>query len=399
MIEIRQGFKISFKGGLSLKFITKYNSYELWGWIQRVDFDGVGFTVGVSNNNSDDDYVFSESLQISDTAMIILYGTTDRNVVVEAIKSMTLKKAKARIDLGLFELGKKYVEVINSNSLNINYVAASETEIQYNILKLLRNIRQSCPNDYQSRGCQLLGFRALYNYHPETLLKVICDLKEAGAIENSKTVPVLDGGIYIKTRGIKLLKKLERQNQFKINVSYQEPSSATVKNKVFIIHGRNEALRKSMFEFLRSIGLQPIEWVDAIRATGKPSPYIGEILDAAFEHAQVIIALLTPDDEARLMPQYCCPCEPEFEKILAPQARPNVLFETGMAFGRSQERTVIVEIGHLRPFSDIAGRHVVRLNDSPEKRLELISRLKLAGCEVNSEGTDWLSAGKFEFMK
>ena len=52
--------------------------------------------------------------------------------------------------------------------------------------------------------------------------------------------------------------------------------------KVFVIHGRNEAARKGLFDFLRSIGLDPIEWSEAIRLTGKGSPYIGQVLDAAF---------------------------------------------------------------------------------------------------------------------
>jgi len=39
---------------------------------------------------------------------------------------------------------------------------------------------------------------------------------------------------------------------------------------VFVIHGRNEAARKSMFEFLRAIGLKPLEWSQALAATGGP---------------------------------------------------------------------------------------------------------------------------------
>lgn len=167
------------------------------------------------------------------------------------------------------------------------------------------------------------------------------------------------------------------------------------RGKVFLVHGRNEFLRRSMFEFLRSIGLKPMEWVEAIELTGKASPYIGEILEAAFGSAQAIIALLTPDDEARLIPQLVRNHDPDFEKNLTPQARPNVIFETGMAFGMSQDRTIIVEVGNLRPFSDIAGRHVIRLNDTPERRFELISRLRMAGCDVNIDGTDWLTAGSF----
>lgn len=165
--------------------------------------------------------------------------------------------------------------------------------------------------------------------------------------------------------------------------------------KVFLIHGRNEFLRRSMFEFLRSIGLKPMEWVEAIELTGKASPYIGEILNAAFGNAQAIVALLTPDDEARLLPELVRIHDPDFEKNLTPQARPNVIFETGMAFGMSQDRTIIVEVGNLRPFSDIAGRHVIRLNNTPERRFELIARLRMAGCNVNIDGTDWFTAGSF----
>lgn len=39
------------------------------------------------------------------------------------------------------------------------------------------------------------------------------------------------------------------------------------RRKVFVIHGRNESARKGLFDFLRSIGLDPIEWSEAIRLT------------------------------------------------------------------------------------------------------------------------------------
>ena len=111
-----------------------------------------------------------------------------------------------------------------------------------------------------------------------------------------------------------------------------------------------------MFAFLRSLGLRPLEWSEAVQATDNPIPYIGEILETAFTTAQAVIVLFTPDDEARLRDALRAPGEPPHETELTGQARPNVLFEAGMAMGRSQERTVLVELGSLRPFSDIAGR-------------------------------------------
>lgn len=47
---------------------------------------------------------------------------------------------------------------------------------------------------------------------------------------------------------------------------------------VFVVHGRNRELRDSMFSFLRALGLHPLEWTEALLATGKPAPYVGEAL-------------------------------------------------------------------------------------------------------------------------
>ena len=171
------------------------------------------------------------------------------------------------------------------------------------------------------------------------------------------------------------------------------PSANT--REVFVVHGRNSAARQALFEFLRAIDLRPLEWSEAVSATGKASPYVGEILDAAFSRAHAVVVLFTPDDEARLRDQLTGDGEPSYETSLTGQARPNVLFEAGMAFGRSEDRTVLVELGTLRPFSDVAGRHVIRLNDSTQRRQELAQRLQAAGYPVNLDGTDWQESGNF----
>jgi hypothetical protein len=163
---------------------------------------------------------------------------------------------------------------------------------------------------------------------------------------------------------------------------------------VFVVHGRNEDLRRAMFEFLRSINLAPIEWGTAVQLTGEGSPYIGQVLDAAFSHATAVVVLMTPDEVAYLQPRYAAgDSDPETEP--AAQARPNVLFEAGMALGRDPRRTVLVEVGKVRPFSDVAGRHAIRLTNATADRQALAQRLADAGCEVDLTGTDWHGAGDF----
>lgn len=61
-----------------------------------------------------------------------------------------------------------------------------------------------------------------------------------------------------------------------------------------------------------------------------------------------------------------------------------------MALQSHPTRTVLVEIGHTREISDLAGRNAVRLDGSAEKFNSLASRLARAGCPVRRHRSDWL---------
>ena len=175
-----------------------------------------------------------------------------------------------------------------------------------------------------------------------------------------------------------------------------EQRPATDTREVFVVHGRNYGARDALFDFLTAIDLHPLEWSEVVQLTGKTMPYIGEILDTAFSNAHAIVVLMTPDDEAKLIDTLQSEKDLPFENSLTGQARPNVLFEAGMAMGRHPERTIIVELGELRPFSDVAGLHVIRLNNTSQRRQELAQRLKTARCPVNLDGIRWHTAGDFD---
>jgi predicted nucleotide-binding protein len=165
-------------------------------------------------------------------------------------------------------------------------------------------------------------------------------------------------------------------------------------SRVFVVFGRNSTVQTSMFSFLQALGLRPIEWEQAVARTGKGSPYIGEVLDAAFNFAQAVVILMTPDDVAYLDPRWSAG-DGDPETSPRGQARPNVLFEAGMAMGRDQDHAIIVEVGDLRPFSDVGGRHAIRMDGSPQRRKALAQRLDTAGCEVDMSGDHWLTVGDF----
>ena len=168
-------------------------------------------------------------------------------------------------------------------------------------------------------------------------------------------------------------------------------------HNVFVIHGRNAQIKQSMFDFLRSIDLRPLEWSQLVASTRSGSPYIQTVLNQAFVQAQATIVLLTPDDVAMLNNSLWMKDDPEYEKRLTGQARPNVLLEAGMAIALNREQTIFVEIGELRPFSDMAGIHTLRFDGSPNSRQALVSRLKTAGCAADTDhNTDWLTTGDFQ---
>jgi predicted nucleotide-binding protein len=154
---------------------------------------------------------------------------------------------------------------------------------------------------------------------------------------------------------------------------------------VAVAYGRDTEAVTAIFGFLRHIGLRPLRWEQLRQATGTSTPYTGEIVDKAFEISQAVVVLFTPDDEARLHPDLRGQHEPETERELTGQPRQNVLIEAGMALSTHRRRTIIVEIGSLRPITNLAGLNTVRIGspNTVDSLNELTSRLETAQCPVD----------------
>jgi hypothetical protein len=105
---------------------------------------------------------------------------------------------------------------------------------------------------------------------------------------------------------------------------------AARRRTVMVVYGRDEPTRLDIFSFLRSIDLQPVEWNEAVIRTGRATPYVGETRDGS----------------------------------PAMQPRPNVILEAGMALATDERRTILVSVGPV----------VIRLNNSPERRNDLVQR-------------------------
>lgn len=172
-------------------------------------------------------------------------------------------------------------------------------------------------------------------------------------------------------------------------------------DEVFVVHGRDEAIRESMFTFLRALGLRPMEWGELMKATEKATPSIPEVVERALDRASAVVVIMTPDDEVTLTPRLHGEGEEDDETQVRRQARPNVYYEAGMAVARHPMKTIFVTVGKVKRFSDISGFHVTRLNETAAKRMEMVSKLGTArGKPIDTQGrTDYLKAGTFEIKE
>jgi predicted nucleotide-binding protein len=143
-------------------------------------------------------------------------------------------------------------------------------------------------------------------------------------------------------------------------------------------------LTEFFFDLLRRVGLRPLEFETLVARASSPSPYIGDVVRSGFEFAKACLVLFTDDEIAQLRPELGT-------DVQGFQPRPNVLFEAGMAIALQRERTVIVEVHSLRGLSDLSGIHTIRFTAGmSSERNNLMSRLKNAGCEMDTSGRAWL---------
>jgi predicted nucleotide-binding protein len=159
--------------------------------------------------------------------------------------------------------------------------------------------------------------------------------------------------------------------------------------RIFVIHGRNEKARAGLFDLLRRMGLEPMEFQSIANRVRTGSPTMEAILEKAFKDADAVIALFTPDDEATLRKSFRKASQPG-DSRKRQQPRPNVLLEAGMALGYMPKRTVFVHVGTIGAISDLAGKHYIPLDATTASKNNLASRLKAIGMPVDTSGTDWL---------
>jgi predicted nucleotide-binding protein len=170
--------------------------------------------------------------------------------------------------------------------------------------------------------------------------------------------------------------------------------------KIFVIHGRNLDAVNALAYFLRSLGLIPID-IDQLAGEEGGTASLSQIVRAGLKQAHGIIALFTPDELAFLDPQLSGSHDSSTD-LRRWQARPNVMFEAGMAFAIAPQRTILLTLStEVSLFSDVGGMHILQLANSLEARNKLRKKLIGIGCDIDQTTDSWKlveTAGDFDTL-
>lgn len=150
-----------------------------------------------------------------------------------------------------------------------------------------------------------------------------------------------------------------------VSTKSQSPSDDRMPNRVFVVHGQNDAVRTAVVEVLKQVGLEAIVLHE--------QPNMGRHLLTKFiEEADLItfaVVLMTDDDIGTFK-----------GGSLAPRARQNVILELGYFLSHlGQQRVCALITPGLETPSDFDGIVYIRMDAAGNWKGELLRELRAAG--------------------
>lgn len=175
---------------------------------------------------------------------------------------------------------------------------------------------------------------------------------------------------------------------------------AELERGIFVVHGRDAAVNRAVFQLLRRLDLKPLEWELLVHGADRGmTPPLSDVVVNAPKLASAAVVVLSPEDRVMLHAELRRPKEDRHELHPMLQPRPNVLVELGIVLGVYPRRTLILEFGDLRPIADLNGLNTVRFDESTDyvdALRKIAGRLKQAGIPADDSGSEWLDPSPFQ---
>jgi predicted nucleotide-binding protein len=163
------------------------------------------------------------------------------------------------------------------------------------------------------------------------------------------------------------------------------PRKLADRNRVFIVHGRNEPMRLQLEKILTDEGIVPV----VIQRNVRTGEDLLGTLERQIRGCLAGFILLTPDDEGRLY---------NFGEPLRQRARQNVIFEGGYltALFRDTQRICFVQQGDLEIPSDLNGLLMEKYGEriDAERIKETLKKWGFPSKTKDRDTSDRPSAGK-----
>jgi predicted nucleotide-binding protein len=150
--------------------------------------------------------------------------------------------------------------------------------------------------------------------------------------------------------------------------------SVSDSNRVFIVHGHDNAAKEGTARFLEKLGLQPI----ILHEQPSGGRTIIEKFELFSRSASFAVVLLTPDDVGAVSSN---------SASLRPRARQNVVLELGYFMGRlGRDRVCALYSGGIELPSDYQGVIYVEMDTSGAWKAKLAQEFVQARLPINLEG-------------
>jgi hypothetical protein len=208
---------------------------------------------------------------------------------------------------------------------------------------------------------------------PERIKALVWEL-EIGRLEMNRThwaVKTPDLIDVLRTAG--LISGVEPGTRARAASAVPQVPATAPRSKIFLVHGRDEAVKHEVAHYLLRLGLDPVILHER--------PNAGRTLIAKFSEeagdVAFAVVLMTPDDTGSLK-----------GAPRASRARQNVVFELGYLLGKLGPRRVcaLISAGVERP-SDFEGVVYVPFGPGTVWRTELARELRTAGIPFDLEKT------------
>jgi len=353
-----------------MEHIMNYKGYQVFGGQEPKSGDGIEYWVAVEivNPNGNDNRLFTEVISMSGTAIALKFG--DRFKETEAISllnHLTLSRAIARIDMGLYQKGLDYKYCIDSKNINIDEenLEIKDEEITLVYLRTLANIRKNNPTKYMLDGTDLDGFCSILGINKQRLLYIAMALKEDGIVDSGKirdAIIQIRGG-HITSNGLRLLAELE--DNIAIQKLRIKDEVKILGDKIFIIHGHDNEMKREVQLLLSRASLDDVVLHEC---PDKGRTIIDKIIEES-EPACYAIALLSPDDSLA-----------DGEK----RARQNVILEIGYFLGKlGKERVRLLKRGNVEVPSDLHGILYENYDETGSWKIKLLKEIQAVGIKLD----------------